>query len=234
MIEPFLAVAGSTGPPNRGRRRGLADRVVDLSARRPAGWLARKTYGGPLGAPRGHEAVFDQILELLKPNAGERCLEIGCGGGRLLEHLLAMGSSAAGLDHSQDMLRLTTTRNQQAVEEGRLELKLGDASQLPWPDETFTSVVSANTFFFLERPERLLTEMLRVLRPDGRSVIATVPGPLPPGSLRNWWVYVWGPRMHVYEDETMRSMFEQAGFHSVSVTSDTSRSEPLQLVHATP
>jgi ubiquinone/menaquinone biosynthesis C-methylase UbiE len=212
----------------------FADRLVDLTARRPSGWLARKTYGGMLGAPKGHEEVFDRVLQLLQPAADERCLEIGCGGGRLLERLLASGGSAAGLDHSPDMLALSTERNREAVEHGRLELKLGDASQLPWPEDTFSSVVSANTFFFVAHPDRLLAEILRVLKPDGRAIIATVPGPLPPGSLRNWWVYVWGARMHVYDDQTMRSLVQDAGFRNVLVTSDTSRSEPLQIVDAAP
>jgi len=212
----------------------LADRVVDLSARRPSGWFARKAYGGTLGAPKGHEEVFDRILALLEPTPDERCLEVGCGGGRLLERLLANGSSASGLDHSPDMLNLSAARNPLALAESRLELKLADASELPWADDTFTSVISANTFFFLEHPEQLLADILRVLKPDGRAVIATVPGPLPPGSLRNWWVYVWGARMHVYDDETMRSMFEHAGFGTATVTSETLGTEPLQMVRGTP
>jgi ubiquinone/menaquinone biosynthesis C-methylase UbiE len=212
----------------------IVDRLVDLTARRPSGWLARKTYGGTLGAPKGHEEVFDRVLQLLQPAADGRCLEIGCGGGRLLERVLACGGSAAGLDHSPDMLALSAARNREAVESGQLELKLGEASQLPWPDDTFASVVSANTFFFVEHRDRLLAEILRVLRPNGRAIIATVPGPLPPGSLRNWWVYVWGARMHVYDDQTMRGLVEHAGFRSVLVTSDSSLSEPLQIVDATP
>jgi hypothetical protein len=63
-------------------------------------------------------------------------------------------------------------------------------------------------------------------------VIATVPGPLPAPSLRNWWVYVWGSQMHVYDDERMRAMIEHAGFTSVTVTTAGSGTQPLQLVQA--
>jgi len=186
-----------------------------------------------MGAPKGHEAVFDQILDLAGSLEGERCLEVGCGGGRLIERVLAAGTaSAAGLDHSQDMLTLSRERNRDALERGALELRLGEAAQLPWPDETFTLALSANTFFFIERPEQALAELHRVLSPGGRAVIATVPGPLPILSLRNWWVYAWGSRMHVYNDDTMRSMLEGAGFNEVAVTRSSRSAEPLQLVRA--
>ncbi len=211
----------------------LADRLIDVTARKPSGWVARKTYGSPLGAPKGHEAAFDQILNLVGSLDGERCLEIGCGGGRLIERVLAAGAkSVAGLDHSPDMLALSHKRNRQATASGAVELKLADAAQLPWPDSTFSVALSANAFFFIERPERALAELHRVLAPGGRLVIATVPGPLPAPSLRNWWVYVWGSRMHAYDDATMRSMLEAAGFSDVAVTRPVKTPEPLQLARA--
>jgi hypothetical protein len=98
----------------------LADRLIDATARRPSGWIARKTYGGPLEAPKGHETVFDEVLD--------------------------------------------TT------------------------------------------------------------------GPLPSPSLRNWWVWVWGSRMHVYDDESMRSMLDTTGFAEVAITRSYRSAEPLQLV----
>lgn len=114
----------------------------------------------------------------------------------------------------------------------RLEVKLGEAEQLPWPDGAFDVLLSANTFFFIERPERALAEFFRVLSPGGRMVLASVPGPLPAASLRNWWVYVWGSQMHVYDDERMRAMVEHAGFTDVTATSTGSGAQPLQLVVA--
>lgn len=221
---------GSSGRGRTGRR--LAGRLIDLTARRPHGWIARKTYGGAQGAPKGHEAVFDRVLDVLGALDGERCLEVGCGGGRLLERVLAAGARAAGVDHSPDMLDLTSKRNRGAVETGALELKLAEAEQLPWPDATFSVLLSANTFFFIEQPERALAEFYRVLSPGGRIVIATVPGPLPAPSLRNWWVYVWGSQMHVYDDEQMRAMVEHAGFSGVAVTDAGDEGQPLQVAQA--
>jgi arsenite methyltransferase len=205
----------TSGPP---RRRGLAERLVDATARRPRGPLARWTYGGKRGAPRGHEQIFDHVLEWVGPVDGERCLDVGCGGGRLLERLLGAGAGgAAGLDHTPEMLAFTESRNRKAVERGALELKLGDAARIPWPDETFGVLVCANMFYFLDRPEPALAEFVRVLDRGGRLVIATQPGPLPRASLRHWWVAVWGSTMHVYSDEQMRELLDRAGFTRVTV-----------------
>jgi hypothetical protein len=71
----------------------------------------------------------------------------------------------------------------------------------------------------------------RVLFPDGRVVIGTVPGPLPKASLRNWWVYVLGTRMHMCDEETMRAMLRDAGFQDISITR-IDNGEPLQLIIA--
>jgi hypothetical protein len=38
--------------------------------------------------------------------------------------------------------------------------------------------------------------------------------------------------MHVYDDETMRSMFDAAGFAEIEVTRPRRTAEPLQLVRA--
>jgi len=125
----------------------------------------------------------------------------------------------------------TTSRNAGALREGSLDLKQGDATRLPWPDGSFDLVLSANTFFFIADPAPVLTEIRRVLVPDGSVVIGTVPGPLPQASIRNWWVYVWGSRMHVYDEKTVRTMLEHAGFHDISITR-IDDGEPLQLILA--
>jgi SAM-dependent methyltransferase len=189
---------------------------LHATARRPTGWIGQRTYGGPGGAPKAHEAVFKKVLEWLGPLEGERCLEIGCGGGALTEKALGAGAnSVACLDHSPDMLALTMARNREALAREALQVKLGDAAEIPWPDHTFTAAFSANSFFFFDQPQQVLAELFRVLAPGSRLVIATAPGPLPRPSPRFWWVWVWGSDLKVYTEQEMRAMYERAGFADI-------------------
>lgn len=203
----------------------LGGKLVDVFARRPSGLIGRWAYRD---GPKAHEPSFAAVLDALGPLEGEQALEIGCGSGVLLERVLDRGvATAAGLDHSADMLALCMARNSDAIARETLRLKLGGAEQIPWSDGGFTVAISANMFFFLTDPATVLKELRRVLAPGGRLVIATIAGPLPPASLRNWWLYPpMGPALHAYTDEQMHKMLADAGFANVDVTS---RRGPLGL-----
>jgi ubiquinone/menaquinone biosynthesis C-methylase UbiE len=72
------------------------------------------------------------------------------------------------------------------LEEGRkrapanVELVEGDATALPFPDGSFDLVVTARTLHHVARPELVLAEAVRVLRPGGTLLVVDQLAPVDP------------------------------------------------------
>ncbi|HEY3462113.1 MAG TPA: class I SAM-dependent methyltransferase [Gaiellaceae bacterium] len=182
------------------------ERFVDLTARRPSGGAGAAHYRDP----KEHEESFALALDALALTEADRYLEVCFGGGQVLERALETVPSAAGIDHSPDMLALASERNAAALAAGRLELVQGDVHELPWRDGEFTCAACLNAFFFIEQPGGFLAEMRRVLTPGGRFVLLA--------AVREAaWNGPWAPALRTYEPDTLRSMLLDAGFAEATV-----------------
>lgn len=112
-------------------------------------------------------------LKLLAPAEGERILEVGYGTGQALVPLArAVGSAGgvSGIDLSEGMALVARRRLEEAGLGDRVELQVGAAPPLPWPDSLFNAVTMSFTLELFPDdviPE-LLAETRRVLRPGGR------------------------------------------------------------------
>jgi SAM-dependent methyltransferase len=107
------------------------------------------------------------VLGLLGPGPG-RCLDVGCGGGRLVVALAEAGWTACGVDLSEDQLRVAERRAGAVAE----ALVRADAASLPFGDGEFDAVVSTFTHTDLDEPGAAFAESARVLRRGGRFVYA--------------------------------------------------------------
>jgi methionine biosynthesis protein MetW len=89
--------------------------------------------------------------------AGVRVLDLGCGDGALLEHLVqGKRVKGRGIELSEAGV-LACVRRGLSVRQGNLEEGLGD-----YPAQSFDYVILSQTLPFLDDPGMVLSEMLRV------------------------------------------------------------------------
>ena len=188
----------------------MLDNFIDMTARKPSGWFGKKMYSNP----QGHYKAFRLTLEKLALKPDDILLEIGCGGGVLLNMSLERVTQAKAIDHSPDMVRIARDRNKEAVSGGRVEIVKGDAESLPWDDDLFTCAATAKMFFFIEDPMIVLKEFYPVLKPGGRLVITSIEASILPRLL----FLPWARSMHFYRNWEMESMLKEAGFQMADVT----------------
>jgi ubiquinone/menaquinone biosynthesis C-methylase UbiE len=118
-------------------------------------------------------AFFERIQfgggrEWLGSRARGRVLEVAIGTGRNLLHYPA-DATITGIELSPGMLDIARTR---AVDLGRdVDLREGDAEQLPFADASFDTVVCALSLCTIPDPATAIGEMKRVLVPGGRLLL---------------------------------------------------------------
>ncbi len=106
------------------------------------------------------------FLERLDRNL--RVLEIGAGGGFLLEELWRRGfRRMTGSDITVTALLEMSHRDSQ------LQVVGADAESLPFRDQTFDVVISSDVIEHLVRPDDHLAEVRRVLSPGGQYLLKT-------------------------------------------------------------
>ena len=116
--------------------------------------------------------------------AGDRLLDLGCGGGRHAFEALRRGARVVALDRDQGELFDALTIIAAMEEMGETAppaagaATRGDALALPFPDGTFDRVIAAEVMEHIPSDTAALAELVRVLRPGG-TIAVTVPRWLP-------------------------------------------------------
>ncbi len=76
-------------------------------------------------------------------------LDVGCGGGRTVSKLAAIATQGKvyGVDYSDESVAATKRTNVRWIDLGRVEIRHGSVSQLPFPDGMFDLVTAVETHF---------------------------------------------------------------------------------------
>ncbi len=115
---------------------------------------------------RGEQAVRRAVEGVRRG----RLLDAACGTADQAGRLQEEGWQAWGLEPSLIMLRLARLRRDWRGQS--VVLVRGIAEQLPFDDDSFDCVVCQGSLDHFARPSAFLAEAARILKPDGRAVIA--------------------------------------------------------------
>ena len=112
----------------------------------------------------GYHALIDwlEVAATLPYASGACVLEAGCGTGLILKEVAPLARRAVGLDLSTGMLQKARARG--------LDVVHGSVTDLPFADGEFDLAYSFKVLAHVERIERALAELARVVRPGGHVI----------------------------------------------------------------
>ena len=121
-------------------------------------------------------------MKMFPPKEGMLVLDVGCGTGIHLERYQKAGCLVYGIDLSLAMLQVARERLGENA-----DLHLGDASQMPYPDNKFDLIIMTTVLHEMSPSVRsaVIEESKRVLDKNGRILLIDFhPGPIKP--MKGW------------------------------------------------
>ena len=100
-------------------------------------------------------------------------LDVGCGGGRTVSKLAAIATEGTvyGVDYSEESVAATNEMNTREIAAGRVEVRHGSVSQLPFSDGMFDLVTAVETHFWWPNLAADMREVFRVVKGGGKLVV---------------------------------------------------------------
>lgn len=112
----------------------------------------------------------EEFVKGLAIPSGTRVLDVACGTGNVAVPLSRAGAIVTGVDIAPNLL--LQARERAADENLLIQFDEGDAEQLPYADSAFDAVVTMFGAMFAPRPELVVSEFSRVLKPGGLLAMA--------------------------------------------------------------
>jgi SAM-dependent methyltransferase len=126
--------------------------------------------------------MAEALVENVDPHAGEHVLDVACGSGTAALVPARRYCEVTGIDYVPELIERAEMR---ARAEGLdAAFHVGDAQDMPFPDDSFDVVLSVYGVQFAADQERAASELLRVCKPEGKIGLV---GPIPEGWSGDWF-----------------------------------------------
>jgi ArsR family transcriptional regulator len=135
--------------------------------------------------------------------------DLGCGTGQVSAALAPFVARVISVDGSAAMLQAARKRLQAF---DNIDLRRGDLEALPIDDGRLDAATLMLVLHHVPEPERALTDVARVLKPQGRAIVVDML-PHDRESYRQQMGHVWLG----FSDEHVRRMFQEAGLENVRI-----------------
>ena len=138
---------------------------------KPDGWLG-KIAGimmNTIHSSAYRKIINNHISNTISDFNNKTVLDIGCGGGisvKLFSDLYE-SNKVVGIDYSEEMVQLASKLNRRKIDSGKVEILNADVSKLPFADLSFDLITAFDTVNFWPDHEKAISEVIRVLKPDG-------------------------------------------------------------------
>jgi len=122
--------------------------------------------------PPGGPELYRQVALLTDLSAGHEVLDVACGSGLTLEHLvLEYGVHGQGVDHDEETVERAEAYARQSELAARLQYQHAFPDRLPYRDRIFDVVVGELGLTARAEPEKAVRELVRVTKPGGSVVL---------------------------------------------------------------
>ena len=111
-----------------------------------------------------------EIIRMLELKSSYVVADLGCGSGYFAVPISRKVKKVYGVDVQKEMLEYLEQKiREQKI--GNIETLLSEENKIPLKDESVDMLLSVNTLHEFQDKEKMIKEMQRVLRPNGRATI---------------------------------------------------------------
>lgn len=127
----------------------------------------------PFTQVQAHSDAVQVLIELSDVCKNDNVLDVACGPGIVTCEFALYADHVSGIDITPEMILQAEKRQ---LEKGikNMTWDIGNSVSLPYPDNSFSIVLTRYSFHHLLEPQRTLSEMIRVCKTGGMVIVADV------------------------------------------------------------